>query len=104
MSLNETIFASVDAAPAEGYRALRLLQPTGDAPGKGPDNRPVVVLTGTYGARILGPLPPPFGHATAYAAAVSAGSPRGESARAFIAALTAPASRDVWVKAGFEVG
>ena len=56
------------------------------------------------GARILGPLPPPFGHATAYAAAVSAGSPRGESARAFIAALTAPASRDVWVKAGFEVG
>jgi len=49
-------FASVDAAPAEGYRALRLLQPTGDAPGKGPDNRPVVVLTGTYGARILGPL------------------------------------------------
>jgi molybdate transport system substrate-binding protein len=56
------------------------------------------------GAHILGPLPPPFGHATAYAAAVSAGSPRRELAGAFIAALTAPASRDVWVKAGFEVG
>jgi molybdate transport system substrate-binding protein len=56
------------------------------------------------GARILGPLPPPFGHATAYAAAVSAGMLRSESARAFIAALTAPSARDVWVKAGFEVG
>ena len=56
------------------------------------------------GARILGPLPPPFGHATAYAAAVSAGSPRTESARAFIAVLAAPSARDVWVKAGFEVG
>jgi molybdate transport system substrate-binding protein len=55
------------------------------------------------GAQILGPLPPPFGHATAYAAAVSAGSPRGESARAFIAALTAPSARDVWLKAGFDV-
>jgi putative radical SAM enzyme (TIGR03279 family) len=49
-------FASVDAAPAEGYRAIRLLQATGAAPGAGPDTRPVVVLTGTYGARILGPL------------------------------------------------
>jgi molybdate transport system substrate-binding protein len=56
------------------------------------------------GARILGPLPPPFGHATGYAAAVSSGSPNREPARAFIAALTAPASRDVWVKAGFEAG
>jgi molybdate transport system substrate-binding protein len=56
------------------------------------------------GARILGPLPSPFGHATGYAAAVSSGSPNREPARAFIAALTAPASRDVWVKAGFAVG
>ena len=56
------------------------------------------------GVRILGPLPPPFGHATGYAAAVSAGSPRGDAARAFIAALTAPAAREGWVKAGFEVG
>jgi molybdate transport system substrate-binding protein len=56
------------------------------------------------GVRILGPLPPPFGHATGYAAAVSAGSPNRCPARAFIAALTAPASREVWAKAGFEVG
>ena len=56
------------------------------------------------GVRILGPLPPPFGHATGYAAAVSAASSRSETAPAFIAALTAPASRDVWMKAGFEVG
>ena len=56
------------------------------------------------GIRILGRLPPPYGHATAYAAAVSTGSPRQDAARAFIAALTVPASRDVWVRAGFEVG
>src|SRR5271163_413565 len=35
------------------------------------------------GVRILGPLPPPLGHATGYAAAVSAGSSRSETARAF---------------------
>jgi putative radical SAM enzyme (TIGR03279 family) len=48
-------FASVDSAPAEGYRAVRL--PGGDAePLPGQDLRPVTVLTGTYGARVLGPL------------------------------------------------
>jgi putative radical SAM enzyme (TIGR03279 family) len=52
-------FASVDAAPAEGYRAIRL--PRGeDEPVAAPhgmgDRRPVTVLTGTYGARILRPL------------------------------------------------
>jgi NifB/MoaA-like Fe-S oxidoreductase len=44
-------FASVDAAPAGGYRAARL--PTAPA---GADDRPVTVLTGTYGARVLAPL------------------------------------------------
>ncbi|MGO9855529.1 MAG: DUF512 domain-containing protein [Acidimicrobiales bacterium] len=44
-------FASVDAAPAEGYRAPRV----GAAP-SGTDDRPVLVLTGTYGARVLAPL------------------------------------------------
>ncbi|HWD55276.1 MAG TPA: DUF512 domain-containing protein [Acidimicrobiales bacterium] len=44
-------FASVDAAPAEGYRAPRL--PSAPA---GNDDRPVTVLTGAYGARVLEPL------------------------------------------------
>ena len=44
-------FAAVDAAPAEGYRAPRL----GTVPA-GVDDRPVTVLTGTYGARLLAPL------------------------------------------------
>ena len=44
-------FASVDAAPAEGYRAPRLAAEPG-----GMDARPVTVLTGTYGALVLGPL------------------------------------------------
>jgi putative radical SAM enzyme (TIGR03279 family) len=44
-------FASVDAAPAEGYRAPRV--PTAPA---GRDERPVTVLTGRYGARVLRPL------------------------------------------------
>ncbi len=44
-------FASVDAAPAEGYRAPRL--PSAPA---GQDDRPVTILTGTYGGRVLAPL------------------------------------------------
>jgi putative radical SAM enzyme (TIGR03279 family) len=48
-------FASVDAAPAEGYRAPRLSVAAGPRDG-GADTRPVTVLTGTYGARILRPL------------------------------------------------
>ncbi len=54
-------------------------------------------------ARILGPLPPPYGHATAYAAAVSSSSRVPDAGRAFIAALIAPVARAVWVEAGFEV-
>jgi molybdate transport system substrate-binding protein len=56
------------------------------------------------GARILGPLPPPFGHATAYTAGVSASSQMPAAAHAFIAALTAPTARPIWEAAGFEVG
>ncbi len=44
-------FAAVDAAPAEGYRAPRLATSL-----EGTDERPVTVLTGTYGATVLGPL------------------------------------------------
>jgi molybdate transport system substrate-binding protein len=53
------------------------------------------------GVRILGTLPPPYGHETAYAAAVASNSPHQDKARAFIAALTAPAARAVFAKAGF---
>jgi putative radical SAM enzyme (TIGR03279 family) len=49
-------FASVDAAPAEGYRAAKLAASAGPTRPGGTDTRPVTVLTGTYGARVLGPL------------------------------------------------
>ena len=55
------------------------------------------------GVRILGALPPPYGHSIAYTAAVSARSGFPDAARAFIAVLTAPDARGVWVRAGFEV-
>jgi putative radical SAM enzyme (TIGR03279 family) len=49
-------FASVDSAPAEGYRGPRTV-PGGPVTSQpGPDDRPVTVLTGTYGARVLAPL------------------------------------------------
>ena len=54
------------------------------------------------GVRILGPLPPPYGHETVYVAAVASDSPHQDAAGAFIAALTAPASRALFAKAGFE--
>jgi putative radical SAM enzyme (TIGR03279 family) len=46
-------FAWVDGAPAEGYRAPRLVG-GGGAPGA--DARPVTVITGTYGAQVLAPV------------------------------------------------
>jgi molybdate transport system substrate-binding protein len=55
------------------------------------------------GVLVLGPLPPPYGHATAYAAGVSVRSGFPDAARAFIAVLTAPDARSVWTGAGFEV-
>jgi molybdate transport system substrate-binding protein len=53
------------------------------------------------GVRILGPLPPPHGHETAYAAAVASDSLHQDEARAFVAALTAPGSCEVFANAGF---
>jgi molybdate transport system substrate-binding protein len=55
------------------------------------------------GVRVLGPLPSPFGHATAYAAGVSVRSGFPDAAHALIAALIAPDARSVWAEAGFEV-
>ncbi|HEY1832078.1 MAG TPA: DUF512 domain-containing protein [Acidimicrobiales bacterium] len=48
-------FASVDAAPAEGYRPRHLESAMTSSP-SGSDDRPVCVLTGVYGARVLTPL------------------------------------------------
>ena len=55
------------------------------------------------GAVIAGPLPPPFGQDTTYCAAVMAGSAAKDEAVAFIAALTEPATRVTWSRAGFEL-
>jgi molybdate transport system substrate-binding protein len=56
------------------------------------------------GVRVLGQMPPPYGHATAYAAGISARSSLGDAARAFIAALTAPDATAAWAAAGFDLG
>ncbi|MBV8463234.1 MAG: DUF512 domain-containing protein, partial [Acidimicrobiales bacterium] len=45
-------FAAVDGAPPAGYRAVRAGAPCGSAQG----DRPVAVLTGAYGAKVLAPL------------------------------------------------
>jgi molybdate transport system substrate-binding protein len=55
------------------------------------------------GAVIAGPIPPPYGQDTTYTAGVSAESAAQDAGRAFIAALIAPAARETWRKAGFEV-
>jgi molybdate transport system substrate-binding protein len=54
------------------------------------------------GARVIGPLPAPLGNDAVYCAAVSVGSAAVEAARAFIAALTRPDTRQLWEAAGFE--
>ena len=54
------------------------------------------------GARVIGKIPAPLGNDTTYAAGISASSTERAAAAAFIAALAAPAERDVWTAAGFE--
>jgi putative radical SAM enzyme (TIGR03279 family) len=49
-------FAAVDGAPAEGYRAPRTMAAPGSVTLRPRRDAPVGVLTGVYGARILGPL------------------------------------------------
>jgi putative radical SAM enzyme (TIGR03279 family) len=51
-------FRSVDGAPAAGYRAVRA---PGAATTPPPPDAPVAVVSGEYGARVLGPLLAPFG-------------------------------------------
>ncbi|MFO7589281.1 MAG: DUF512 domain-containing protein [Acidimicrobiia bacterium] len=49
-------FASVDGAPATGYRSIRVADAAGPAPGPVHHDRPIAILTGEYGARVLEPL------------------------------------------------
>jgi molybdate transport system substrate-binding protein len=60
-------------------------------------------IASVEGVVVAGPLPPPHGHETTYCAAVSAASDAREAAAGFIAALTAPATRDTWRGAGFDL-
>jgi len=54
------------------------------------------------GVIVIGPLPGALHNANTYTAAIPAGSAVTDAARAFLAALTDPASRYRWVKAGLE--
>lgn len=49
-------FSWVDGAPAEGYRAPRHPRGREPEPNGVADRRPVAILTGEYGARVLGPM------------------------------------------------
>lgn len=53
-------------------------------------------------ARIAGPLPEAIQLWTVYSAAIPVSSTEPKEARAFVTALTAPAMRERWVKAGWE--
>ena len=48
-------FAWVDGAPASGYRAPRNVRP-GTTGARRPGSSPVTIITGEYGARVLGPF------------------------------------------------
>jgi molybdate transport system substrate-binding protein len=54
-------------------------------------------------AKLVGPLPEPIQLWTVYAAAIPNSSADPAAARAFIAAMTAPAMHDRWVKAGWQL-
>jgi len=54
------------------------------------------------GAKLVAPLPEPLQLWTVYSAAIPASSREPDHARAFIAALTAPAMRNRWTAAGWE--
>jgi molybdate transport system substrate-binding protein len=53
-------------------------------------------------AKLVGPLPEPIQLWTVYSAAIPTSSADPAAARAFVAAMTAPAMRDRWVKAGWQ--
>jgi molybdate transport system substrate-binding protein len=53
-------------------------------------------------ARLVGPLPEAIQLWTVYSAAIPVNSTEPAAARAFVAALTAPAMRERWLKAGWQ--
>ena len=53
-------------------------------------------------AKLVGPLPEPIQRWMVYSAAIPISSADPAAARAFVAAMTAPAMRDRWVKAGWQ--
>lgn len=53
-------------------------------------------------AKLVGPLPEPIQHSMVYSAAIPKSSSDPAAARAFVAAMTAPAMRDRWIKAGWQ--
>jgi molybdate transport system substrate-binding protein len=53
-------------------------------------------------AKLVGPLPDPIQRSMVYSAAIPTGSADAPAARAFVAAMTAPAMRERWVKAGWQ--
>jgi molybdate transport system substrate-binding protein len=53
-------------------------------------------------AKLVGPLPDPIQRWMVYSAAIPTSSADPAAARAFVAAMTAPAMRDRWVKAGWQ--
>jgi molybdate transport system substrate-binding protein len=59
-------------------------------------------IAAAKGARLAAPLPEALQLYTVYAAAIAASSADPANARAFIAALTAPAMRERWKAAGWE--
>lgn len=57
----------------------------------------------TPGVALVGTLPPPFELATVYTAGVCAGSPQLETAARFVALLAGEESRELRLRAGFEL-
>lgn len=60
-------------------------------------------IRNTAGARLVGPLPAEFELATPYAAGVCAGAAHEEDARRFLSLLGGAESRELRLKAGFEL-
>jgi NifB/MoaA-like Fe-S oxidoreductase len=54
MGVRRGFFSAIDGAPAEGYRSARVVSQA--AAGVGPVGAPTAVVTGEYGAAVLGPL------------------------------------------------